>query len=88
MGNKPEGYSIERMNVNGNYCKENCCWIPKSKQNNNKRTTRLDKHKANRIREYYWAGFRVFELAKLYSVNWSTIDAVVKNRRWIPEVNI
>lgn len=30
--------SIERINVNGNYEPGNCCWIPISEQNYNKRT--------------------------------------------------
>lgn len=31
--------SIERKNVNGDYCPENCCWIDKSKQCENKQDT-------------------------------------------------
>lgn len=31
--------SIERKDVNGNYCPENCCWIPKPEQNRNKRNS-------------------------------------------------
>lgn len=31
--------TLERKDVNGNYCPENCCWIPKSEQANNKRNT-------------------------------------------------
>ena len=26
-GNYVEGLSLERINLNGNYCKSNCCWI-------------------------------------------------------------
>lgn len=37
MGSKPIGYSIERIDVNGDYCKENCCWIPFAEQWKNKR---------------------------------------------------
>ena len=34
-----ENLTIERKNVNGNYCPENYCWIPKGEQSNNKRNT-------------------------------------------------
>lgn len=34
-----EGLTIERKDVNGNYCPENCCWIPFEKQASNKRNT-------------------------------------------------
>lgn len=30
------GLTIERIDVNGDYCPENCCWIPKSEQYKNK----------------------------------------------------
>lgn len=35
-----EGLSIERKDVNGDYCPENCTWIPLSLQGRNKRDTR------------------------------------------------
>lgn len=42
MGECPKGYSIERRDVNGNYCKENCCWIPRGDQaKNTTKTVRL-----------------------------------------------
>lgn len=31
-----ENLTIERKNVNGNYCPENCCWITKAEQSRNK----------------------------------------------------
>ncbi len=34
-----EGLTIERRNVNGNYCPENCCWIPRCEQGKNTRRT-------------------------------------------------
>ena len=39
MGRKPHALSsIERVNVNGNYCKENCTWATRKVQSRNKRT--------------------------------------------------
>lgn len=41
IGEIPEGYSIERINVNGDYCKENCTLIPLALQAKNRTTTLL-----------------------------------------------
>lgn len=40
MGTCPEGYSLERNDVNGNYCRENCRWIPLPDQSLNTTKTR------------------------------------------------
>ena len=40
MGEHPgPGYSIERKNVNGNYCPSNCVWLHRTLQNRNRRDT-------------------------------------------------
>lgn len=39
------GLTIERLDVNGNYCPENCAWIPKAEQGKNTtRTTNNRNH--------------------------------------------
>lgn len=40
MGRMPdETYSIERLDIKGDYCLENCTWIPMSDQPKNRRTS-------------------------------------------------
>lgn len=39
MGNRPDKYSIERMDNDKGYFKENCKWATRKEQNNNRRDT-------------------------------------------------
>ena len=41
MGVAPDGFMIDRINVNGNYEKENCRWVPAEVSSDNKRCSRL-----------------------------------------------
>lgn len=37
MGRCPQGYTLERRNVNGHYEPSNCCWASRKAQSNNRR---------------------------------------------------
>lgn len=37
MGDRPKGFLLDRRNNNLGYCKENCRWVDRKTQNNNRR---------------------------------------------------
>ena len=66
MGDRPsKDHSIERKNVNGNYCPENCCWTTLDVQANNKRNTRL--------LDYNGSKLTMSQLAKKYRLSYGMI---------------
>lgn len=50
-----DGLSIERIDVNGNYCPENCCWIEISEQANNRRTNTFIEYGGKKQTASQWA---------------------------------
>lgn len=56
-----EGMSIERVNVNGDYCPENCTWIKKSLQMRNTRRSRYIEHNGEKKVLSEWAEILGFD---------------------------
>jgi hypothetical protein len=84
MGQMPEGkYSIERIDNNGNYCKENCKWIHLSEQNRNNRNVKLKLDDAIEIRKSFKKGSSAISLSKQFNVSVSTIYDILLFRSWI-----
>jgi hypothetical protein len=83
MGEIPPGMTLDRINNDGDYCKENCKWSnPKEQMNNQRKTIRLLIN--GRLISLRFAAVE-FDLhpktiMKRLQLGWSDEDAVVSGR--------
>ena len=64
------GYSevltLDRIDVNGNYCLDNCRWITRKEQSNNKRNLRMIEYKGETRTLTQWSEMLNIPIATLY----------------------
>lgn len=76
MGDVPIGMSLERIDVNGGYCKDNCCWATPKQQARNRRSSRFLYHDGLNL--------TIAEWSEMLGIGPSTISARIK-RGWSVE---
>jgi hypothetical protein len=79
--------TIERNDVNGNYCPENCCFIPLAMQARNRRDTKLSMEKAREIRAAIESGATVSALSRQYGVSRPVIAGIRDGKGWLEHGN-
>jgi len=55
MGNRPAETSLERIDNDGDYAPENCCWAPHIEQGSNRRNNRILEHKGEKLTVMQWS---------------------------------
>jgi hypothetical protein len=82
MGERPSGsYSIERVNVNGNYEPSNCVWIHNAEQSKNRRSNVIITHNGKTMILSEWAqetGLQSETISSRIKRGWSIADALTK----------
>lgn len=67
MGTKPKHYSLDRINVNDNYYKENCRWTTNKVQNRNRRCNFKLEWGGLALHSWEWAAKLGITIGSFYS---------------------
>lgn len=82
MGSRPgKGYSLERIDNNSHYCRENCRWATTTEQANNRRTSRRLTFEGQTLTIKEWAtkkGIKEVTLRRRLRCGWTVADALTK----------
>ncbi len=82
MGESPAGYSIERIDNDKGYDKDNCKWIPFAQQARNRRSTILNIEDVLEIRWLLSLGYKAKQIAPDYKVSKYTVWDIKSGRSW------
>ena len=90
MGERPEGFSLERIDMNKGYCKENCKWATPIEQANNTRRNHLITFNGETRTMVEWERFLGFGriIGRRLDLGWSierSLTTPVKRRSSMPK---
>jgi|SRR3990172_6898932 len=82
MGERPEGFSLDRINNNGNYEPSNCSWSSRKSQSQNRNDVKLTMEVVNLMRSLYEQGATQDALSKQFGVTQSHVCRIVNKEQW------
>lgn len=80
LGARPEGCSLDRIDSNGPYSLDNCCWATRTEQNRNSSQNRMISFRGQTKCLAEWCEDLKLNYARVYArlfrLNWSIEDAL------------
>lgn len=82
IGPCPEGLTLDRIDVNGNYEPGNVRWATLEEQSQNRRSTKTTKEEVELLRNEHAAGATTMSLASKYNLPYQLVLNVILRRTW------
>lgn len=77
-----KGLEIDRINNNAGYSPENCRFVTRHENAQNKRTTKLNPESVRDIRNMKLQGFTTAAIASKYDITTRQVNAVASRKCW------